>query len=559
MVEETVGKFSQSIANKSHREENGHEMDQFLSKTDAVKADHLMPLGCRGGLDQGQRNQVEGLLAQASETGSARDLGGSADGGVQGDTHDYVGTRVDEYVESESEIDDKSSSSGTPAPEQQPLGDWESWPVENRGKVDRLAILKALAGAVCSALLFIVGFWRTRIKRTGAHPQCPKDVKRYKEAVSVSVSRLWLYIMLRCARWAAPSQNMPPPPCFGSRPVTNASLSRLRFSRLFGQEKNLEGAHGGDSYKPAVEALCTKIDEAGMGTAASRCLRANNYCVVQMLPVWLCCLIERFRADPRFPEIDPHHKAPEKMFRTSHGRDDIDYDEDRRLINCAYCGVLWILISSWTTLVMASYSFLMVVGTSVTRLARVVTYIESGAEGRRQCLHDDFSNVVAGWFGHEFGFSVLISCFGGSKIDVIEGTFGRPASRAFERENFVQIHLKQGQALIVGPGCRHRGCAYSERNVRLFLAFLVGRSNGASFSQTYNLATFERKKSPPTAAVVTKKGGAVKRKKKGASKGKGRKKGPGKSKASLVRGLEIICALCPTLGVLVISQCTVFR
>lgn len=104
----------------------------------------------------------------------------------------------------------------------------------------------------------------------------------------------------------------------------------------------------------------------------------------------------------------------------------------------------------------------------------------------------NFSNVCAGWFGHEFGESVLVSCLGDSVVDVIETTYGQPVSKAFEKENFVQVHLKQGQAIIMGSGLRHRVMKYSKRNVRLFIAFLAGRSSGASFGATYNVKSFKK-------------------------------------------------------------------
>lgn len=54
------------------------------------------------------------------------------------------------------------------------------------------------------------------------------------------------------------------------------------------------------------------------------------------------------------------------------------------------------------------------------------------------------------------------------------------------------VHLRKGEALVLGSGLRHRGCMYTKRNVRLFLAFVVGRSDGASFEATYNVQDFSR-------------------------------------------------------------------
>lgn len=213
-----------------------------------------------------------------------------------------------------------------------------------------------------------------------------------------------------------------------------------------------------------------------------------------------------FRQHDRFPRAYSSLKE-EEMFRKTYG-DDVSYDKSRTLLNCAMCGTLWVLISAWATLVMASHGFLMVVGSSLARVARVVAYIESKGEGSNiQAYHEDFCSVMAGWFGHQFGFSVLISCLGDSKVDVIAKTYGQPVSADFEKEHFVQIHLKQGQALIMGSGLRHRGMKYSRRNVRLFIAFLAGLSNGAFFGATYNIQSFIKKNPvvPPEQSVGEKR------------------------------------------------------
>lgn len=174
--------------------------------------------------------------------------------------------------------------------------------------------------------------------------------------------------------------------------------------------------------------------------------------------------------------------------------DDVEHDESRTLVNCRYHSVMWYLISCFVTHVMATHGFLMVVGKNFQRVARVVTYIESlgGPLSKVQSMHEDFCNAMAGFFQHEFGFSVLVSCLGGSIVDIIEDTYGQPVTPEFERQHFKQIRLKQGQGLIMGSGLRHRGMAYSKRNVRLFLAFLAGKSEGASFSATYNVQGFKK-------------------------------------------------------------------
>lgn len=184
---------------------------------------------------------------------------------------------------------------------------------------------------------------------------------------------------------------------------------------------------------------------------------------------------------------------------------------------------------------MARHGFLMVVNTNLQRVARVVTYIESKGEsvnsgsfgderktGKKkrkravkssnQAWHEDFCNSLAGYFGHEFGLSVLVSCLGESKVDIVRRSYGGPFTRRSRRHRLT-VHLRKGEALVMGSGLRHRGCKYTSRNVRLFLAFLVGLSNGASFGSTYSVQDFVR--------GTKKKGGRKRKTKKG---GRGSKK-----------------------------------
>lgn len=276
-------------------------------------------------------------------------------------------------------------------------------------------------------------------------------------------------------------------------PRWKISPSRACFPLSPLQEKQRIKNHKNDTYKESHDALVEKISEAGIDTEASRCYAKNNYAIIQVIPIWLCCLIERFRRSERFGSIDSGLKE-ESMFRKTYG-EEVKYDDSRTMINCAKCGVLWILISSWVTLVLATHGFLMVVGTSLTRVARVVAFIESkGGDGSSvQSWHEDFCNCMSGYFGHEFGLSVLVSCLGESVVDVVEKTYGQPVSKDFEQKHFVKVHLKQGQALVMGSGLRHRGMSYCKRNVRLFIAFLAGRSGGASFGATYNVQSFKKR------------------------------------------------------------------
>lgn len=57
---------------------------------------------------------------------------------------------------------------------------------------------------------------------------------------------------------------------------------------------------------------------------------------------------------------------------------------------------------------------------------------------------------------------------------------------------FLEVQLKRGEALVMGPGLVHRGTGYNVRNSRLFVAFLGGRSSVASFLNTYNVYNIVR-------------------------------------------------------------------
>lgn len=72
-------------------------------------------------------------------------------------------------------------------------------------------------------------------------------------------------------------------------------------------------------------------------------------------------------------------------------------------------------------------------------------------------------------------------------VGIVKNTYGQKVSSKFQRKNTVNMHLKQREALVTGSGLRHRGMKYSVKDVRLFLAFLVGKSDGTSFKITFNL------------------------------------------------------------------------
>lgn len=260
------------------------------------------------------------------------------------------------------------------------------------------------------------------------------------------------------------------------------------ISSVLVQETKRLKTHKTDTYKAAHDAHAQKIEEKGINTPASRCYRDNNYAVIQAVPIWLCKVIEMFR------ETSDDLKV-ETMFTKSYGKK-ILHDDSRTMIKCGVnWWVLWVLISSMVTINMARHGFLMVVCSTMCRVARVVTYIDSkgGPSSSNQSWHEDVSNAMAGVFQHDFGLGVLVSCLGGSVVGIVKQTNGQEVTKEFEKENILYVELKQGEALVLGSGLRHRGMKYSVRDVRLFLAFLVGKSNGASFESTYNVQHFKVK------------------------------------------------------------------
>ena len=271
-----------------------------------------------------------------------------------------------------------------------------------------------------------------------------------------------------------------------------------------------------DTFKGPHDAFCDMVEDAGISTGASRCFKRENFAVVRVIPECVCDFIEMIRQSKTCNKED--------MFAKTYGKK-VVHDSSRTLVNCAKHLVLWLLISSCVTLALARHGFLMVVNSSQRRVARVVTYIESLAEttvddvdesacgsekrgkgkkrkrgrGRgkktikssNQAYHEDYSSVLAGYFQHDFGLSVIVSCLGESKVDIVRRSYGGTFTKGMKRLRHT-VHLRKGEALVLGSGLRHRGCRYTKRNVRLFLAFLVGRSEGASFEETYNVQDFSR-------------------------------------------------------------------
>ncbi|CAM9711400.1 unnamed protein product, partial [Ectocarpus sp. 6 AP-2014] len=257
------------------------------------------------------------------------------------------------------------------------------------------------------------------------------------------------------------------------------------------QKRRLGKTSATHTFKPAHDAYCEMVEKAGIKTGPSKTFQDENYAVVQAIPVWVCNAIETLRSNETC--------AKEDMFTRTYGKE-VKHDSSRTLIDCGKHVALWLLISGFVTFALARHGFLMVVNSSAQRVAMVVTYIESaggssvGKNGKEvkssnQAWHEDFCNAMAGYFQHDFGLSVLVSCLGDSKVDIVRRSYGGRFTKGMKRHRMT-VHLTQGQALIMGSGLRHRGCKYNERNVRLFLAFLVGRSICASFNSTYNVQDF---------------------------------------------------------------------
>lgn len=280
---------------------------------------------------------------------------------------------------------------------------------------------------------------------------------------------------------------------------------------LFAQLKQRKKSRSvNDTYKRSHDAFCEMVDDAGIKTRASRCFKRENFAVVRVIPECVCDFIEMIRQSKTCNKED--------MFAKTYGKK-VVHDSSRTMVNCAKHLVLWLLISSCVTLALARHGFLMVVNSSQRRVARVVTYIESVGEtaadgacrnekrgrgekrkrGRgektvkssNQAYHEDFSSIWSGFIQHDFGLSVLVSCLGESKVDIVRRSYGGAFTKRMKRLRCT-VHLRKGEALIMGSGLRHRGCRYTKRNVRLFLAFLVGKSEGASFEATYNVQDFSR-------------------------------------------------------------------
>lgn len=214
---------------------------------------------------------------------------------------------------------------------------------------------------------------------------------------------------------------------------------------------------------------------------------AHNWCVLDnVLSQSDVDLIEEYvdhkKETGSFPQ--------EKLFK--HFSDEkIEHDEKRRMFDCASDWVLYNLIRIPVTLALARHGLLLVVGSILCRAAHIVTHIESLAGGVNQSWHSDFDELLAGYFWDHFGISVLVATSDDCEVDFISDTWGGESDDDIKHlaalGKVKKVKLKKGQCLCMGSGLLHRGVAYKSTNVRLFLAFLVGKSCEADFSHTYGL------------------------------------------------------------------------
>lgn len=245
------------------------------------------------------------------------------------------------------------------------------------------------------------------------------------------------------------------------------------------------------------------MKETGKFGSTAEHFSKNNFAVVDdTISIWLLDLIEtvvQARQDVPKGKINPvGNLKKQPMFQhLVNGKSTTD--ENRKLIDCSKDWILYNLIAFPVSRKLEVLGFLMTRDSSKSRLAKVVTYIESivgtkareAREERDQSWHTDFSSLLAKYFGEEFGVTVLVGATEDSEVHVLAGTVGLESDEQLNQ--FVldgkakKVVLKRGSCLVMGPGLRHKGVGYDKRNVRLFVAFMVGKSLGASFGSTYDL------------------------------------------------------------------------
>ena len=184
------------------------------------------------------------------------------------------------------------------------------------------------------------------------------------------------------------------------------------------------------------------------------------------------------------------------VFSGADDHDKIVHDPCRKMYDCRRDSVMFHLITAPVTLALAKHG-LLVMPDGKSREPRIAACIESEggpppAEQRRQGWHGDFAAFLAAFFGLEFGFSVLVGCTDGGGVDVLSKTYGNEDDeylKAVDADDSraETVYLAKGEAIALGPGLRHRGRGYLLANMRHFIAYLGGKSVGASFSFTYSV------------------------------------------------------------------------
>lgn len=247
----------------------------------------------------------------------------------------------------------------------------------------------------------------------------------------------------------------------------------------------------------SFEAACRRHAEhvrttLKINTDESKLFAKSNYCLIRgAIPIVILDIIEEYMrkrgGGGRFRKEDMFTKVVNEK---------VQHDKTRQLFNCAFDWVMFFLIATPVTLALAMHGVLHMVGGGF-RTAKIVTYIVSNKRTgdhtkRHQAWHEDFADYLANHFGDHFGISVLVGCLEGSEVHIIPGTYGGKPSNwllqpVIDRGGFETIRLERGECLVMGPGLVHRGSGYNARNTRLFLVFLGGRSNTASFLNTYNV------------------------------------------------------------------------
>lgn len=258
------------------------------------------------------------------------------------------------------------------------------------------------------------------------------------------------------------------------------------------------------SYKDFVQAHSALVQQR-LGTLSPEAkeFQEKNFAVIdKVIRCWVLDLVEEVvRARDEVPKgkVNPLGRPKRQPLFKYLVKNKTTKDENRRMIDCGADWILYSLVAFPVTRKLEPHGFLMTADVSKARKAKVVAYVESMVgnspdeprEFRDQSWHTDFDCTLASFFGMEFGISGLVGATQGSEIHVMTHTTGLETPH--ERKKLAlnghveKVVLERGSMLLMGPGLRHKGVGYDQRNVRLFLAFLVGKSCKASFGDTYSL------------------------------------------------------------------------